>query len=111
MKLQEVNVASGLAHEYRGILLSSAEDLSRLEARQTLLEGGVVTATAVRRIPDLRRGDAVRIEVISGDVHLSAPALALEPGVINQKIKVQTLKTKRELVGLLRSGGTVEVRL
>ena len=108
---QELNVAEGLAHEMRGILLPATEDLSRLEARQTLLEGGFVTSTAVRRIPDLRRGDAVRIDVISGDVRLSSQATALEPASVSQRVRVQTLKTRRELVGVLRDGGVVEVRL
>lgn len=111
LKVQEVNVAEGLAHEYRGILLSPTEDLSRLEARQTLLEGGFVTSAAVRKIPDLRRGDIVRLEILSGGVRLSTSAEALEPASTQQRVKVQTIRAKRELVGVLRDGGVVEVTL
>jgi flagella basal body P-ring formation protein FlgA len=108
---REVNIAEGLANELRGILLPVGEDLSRLEARQTLVEGAFVTTTAVRRTPDLRRGDAVRVDVVTGDVRLSAQAMALEPAAISQRVRVQTMKTRRELVGVLREGGVVEVRL
>jgi len=111
LRVQEVNIAEGLAHEYRGILLSPTEDLARLEARQTLVEGGFVTTAAVRRTPDLRRGDAVRLEVFSGDIRLSTQANALEPASINQAVRVQTQKSKREMVGTLRDGSVVEVRL
>ncbi len=111
LKVQEINVAEGLAHEYRGILLAPTEDLSRLEARQTLIEGGFVTSAAVRKIPDLRRGDVVRLEVISGGVRLSTSALALEPASTQQRVRVQTVKAKRELVGTLKDGGIVEVVL
>lgn len=111
LKIQDVNIAEGLAHEFRGAMLSPSEDLSRLEARQTLLEGGFVTTSAVRKIPDLRRGDAVRLEVLSGEVRLSTAAQALENGNLNQRIRVQAAKSKRELVGVVREGGVVEVRL
>lgn len=111
LRVQEINVAEGLAHEYRGVLLSPTEELSRLEARQTLLEGGFVTTAAVRRIPDLRRGDAVRLDVLSGQVRLSTSATAMEPGSINQQVRIQTLKGKRELVGTLKEGAVVEVKL
>jgi len=111
LKVQDVNIAEGLAHEFRGVMLSPSEDLSRLEARQTLLEGGFVTSSAVRRIPDLRRGDVVRLEVLSGEVRLSTAAQALESGNLNQRIRVQASKSKRELVGVVREGGVVEVKL
>ena len=111
LKVQEINVAEGMAHEYRGILLAPTEDLSRLEARQTLLEGGFVTSSAVRKIPDLRRGDVVRLEILSGGIRLSTSAQALEPASTQQRVKVQTVKAKRELVGVLKEGGIVEVTL
>jgi len=111
MRVQEINVAEGMAHEYRGILLSPTEDLTRLEARQTLVEGGFVTTASVRKIPDLRRGDTVRLDVLSGDVSLSTSAMALEPASLNQPVRVQTTKTKREMLGLLKEGGVVEVHL
>lgn len=111
IRVQEINVAEGLAHEYRGVLLPPTEDLSRLEARQTLLEGGFVTTAAVRKIPDLRRGEAVRLDVLSGQVRLSTSATALEPGSINQQVRIQTLKGRRELVGTLKEGAVVEVKL
>jgi len=111
VEIRDINVAEGLAHEYRGALLGIAEDVSRLEASQTLLPGSFIPVSGVRRIPDLRRGDAVTLEVRSGGVRLTTSALALEPGTLQQKVRVQSQKGRREFLGVLREGSRVEVTL
>ncbi len=109
--LQEVNVSSGMAHEYRGVILSKDSDLSHLEARQTILEGQFALTTGVQKIPDVRRGEALRIKVISGDLILSTQGIAEEPAYLDQQVRVMTTKTKRDLVGKLCPNGEVEVKL
>lgn len=108
---REVNLATGMPYELRGVLLSKNEDLSKLETRQTLLEGQFLVSTAVQKVPDVRRGDMVRVRVISGDLSLSTQAQAVEPGYSNTPIKVVTAKTHHELTGVLHSDGVVEVKL
>ncbi len=108
---QEVNVATGLAYEQRGVLLSTKEDLSKLETRQSILEGQTLIANAVEKTPDVRRGDGVRIRVIAGDLNLSTLGTAAEPGYTNSTVKVLTSTTHRELTGILQPGGIVEVKL
>lgn len=111
LQQRQINIAEGLAHEYRGAILTSAVDPTGLEARQTLLAGSFISTAAVKNIPDIRRGDAVPLMIVSGGVRLLAPATALEPSRIDQKIRVQSLKGKREFLGVLRSGPRVEVTL
>jgi flagella basal body P-ring formation protein FlgA len=53
----------------------------------------------------------VRLEILSGGIRLSTSAQALEPASTQQRVKVQTVKAKRELVGVLKEGGIVEVTL
>jgi flagella basal body P-ring formation protein FlgA len=108
---QEVNVATGMPYELRGVLLSNTEDVSRLESRQTILEGQYLVSNAVQKVPDVRRGDSVRILVISGDLNLTTIGTASEPGYSNSNIKVVTGPTHRELTGVLQPGGVVEVKL
>jgi flagella basal body P-ring formation protein FlgA len=108
---QEVNIATGMPYELRGVLLSSTEDLSRLETRQTILEGQFLVSNAVQRVPDVRRGDVVRIQVVSGDLNLSTSGTAVEPGYSSGSVKVLTSVTHRELTGILQPGNVVEVKL
>ncbi len=111
LQQRQINIAEGLAHEYRGAILTAATDPSGLEARQTLLAGDFISTGAVKTVPDIRRGDAVPLVIVSGGVRLLAPATALEPSRFDQKIRVQSLKGKREFLGVLRSGPRVEVTL
>ncbi len=109
--VQAVEVSTGLAHEYRGVLVSDKIEVAGLEAIQTILEGQFLTTVSVQKIPDLRRGDLVKIEMNSSGMVLSLPGVAEEPGYNLKKIRVMTSKSKRQLSGILHSGGVVEVQL
>ena len=111
-KSQEVDVATGMGREYRGIIVEAAQDLERLESRQTILEGQFLVSSAIRRVHDLRRGDPVRIE-LQGDsgLRVSLTGTAEESGYANESVHVITHRTKKSLIGKLRSDGLVEVQL
>ena len=114
-QVQDVNVAASPAREYRGVMVSPAEvrekDLRSLESRQTILEGLFLMSTAVQKVPDVRRGDAVTILIESGGLKLSTAGIAQEAAYLNGPVRVLTQKSKRELLGSLKSSGEVEVRL
>lgn len=110
-RIQRINTAQGQAYEFRGVIVPASQDLTRVEARQTILEGQYLLSTALQRIPDVRRGDLVRVELNSGGVAISSQATAQEPGYLDQPVRVLTAKTKRELVGELKAGNVVEVKL
>jgi flagella basal body P-ring formation protein FlgA len=108
---QELNIASGMGFEYRGVVLPAETEITRLEARQTIVEGQFLVSSAVQRVPDIRRGDAIRVQLISNGLTLSTLGTAEEPGYIDGQVRVMTTKTKRALAGKLRAGGVVEVNL
>lgn len=108
---QEINVASGGNFEFRGVVLSAEQAVNRLETRQSILEGQVLLSTAVQRTPDIRRGDSLQVRVVSGDLRLTTNGQALEPGYLNQAIKITAGKKKNELQGRLVKPGLVEVNL
>jgi flagella basal body P-ring formation protein FlgA len=108
---QDVNVATGMAYEMRGLILPQTDDVSRLESRQTIMEGQFLTSSAVSKIPDIRKGDTVRIHIISGDLNLTAQGIAAEPGYEKNPIRVVVARSKHELTGELEAGGIVEVKL
>jgi flagella basal body P-ring formation protein FlgA len=108
---RDVNVASGQGHEYRGVILEAEAKIDGLEARQTVLEGQFLVSSAVQRTPDIRRGDAVRVQVISNGLALSTLGTAEEPAYLDGNVRVMAGKAKRELLGKLLPGGIVEVKL
>jgi flagella basal body P-ring formation protein FlgA len=108
---QKVNVSSGTAREFRGVLLAPDHEVSKLESVQTIMEGQFLTSSAVRNVPDIRRGDSVRIQLVNEGMTLTTSGIAQEPGYLNRQIRVLTTKTKRELLGQLQLDGIVEVKL
>jgi len=108
---QNVNVAQGMAREYRGVILGKSENVAGLQSRQTILEGQLLTSSAIERTPDIRRGDSVQLHLVNGAFELSTIGIAQEPAYLNGSVRVITSKTKRELIGLLRKDGVVEVKL
>lgn len=106
-----VDVSRGLAYQYRGVMLNEATDIDSLQARLTILEGQYPLSNGVEKVPSVRKGDIVQVKLTSGDIQLMTQAVAQEPGYEEQKIRVITQKGKRELTGMLKEGGIVEVRL
>jgi flagella basal body P-ring formation protein FlgA len=109
--LRDINVTTGMNYEMKGVILPSEEDVARLETRQTVLDGQYLTSTAVEKVPDIRKGDSVRIHIVSGDLNLTAAGYAAEPGYEKDPIKVIVARSKHELSGVLEAGGVVEVNL
>ncbi len=108
---QKINVAIGSAREYRGVILPVSAPIQQLEATQTVMENQFLTSNAVRRIPDVRRGDALQLQIESGGLVITTSGIAQEPSYISRVIRVQTLKGRRELTGQLLPGGVVEVKI
>ena len=109
----KINVALGAGRESRGILydLNTQGTIKGIQSRQTILEGQLLTTSAVEKTPDIRRGDVVQVHLRTGVLELSTTGVAEEPGYLNGSVRVTASKTKRELVGLLRADGVVEVNL
>ncbi|MBS1959346.1 MAG: flagellar basal body P-ring formation protein FlgA [Bdellovibrionales bacterium] len=110
-KISKINVASGIAREYRGVMVGSEADLNKMESRQTILENQFVTRNAVQKQPDIRKGEMVKLELTSGDLSLVTQAIVQESGLVGDRIHVLTLKTKKEIVGKLRADHSIEVNL
>ncbi len=108
---QTIDEAVGRAREVRGLILSEETDVDRLEAFHTILQGQFVVTSAVRKLPDLKKGEPVRIRLVSGDVTLTAPGIADEAAYLDAQVRVMSIKSKRMMMGRLRADSVVEVRL
>ena len=110
-KVVEVNVAKNPAREYRGVMAAADTIFAGQQSKQTILEGQFVVDSAIQRQPDIRKGDLVKLELISGDLTLTTQAVTEESGSIGGQIRVTTSKTKREITGRIKENRTVEVNL
>ncbi|NBU20461.1 flagella basal body P-ring formation protein FlgA [bacterium] len=108
---QKLNVAQGLGRELRPLVLSPDTPVEELEAIRTVLQGQPLLSTAVDHVPDVRRGDFVKILIRSGGLSLTTSGLAQESGYMNKKVRVTTSQGKKELLGVLHSKNQVEVEL
>jgi flagella basal body P-ring formation protein FlgA len=110
-RIQGVNIAIAPGRDYQGVMFSATTDFSAMQTRQTILEGQYVISSAVEKTPDVRKGDSVRLDLISGDLTLTTQAVIEESASIGSHVRVMTTKTKRELTGLVRADRSVEVTL
>jgi flagella basal body P-ring formation protein FlgA len=107
----EVNVASGAIKEYRNVLVPQSQKLEQMQTKQTILENQYVITSAIEKQPDIRRGEMIKLELISGDLSLTTQALAEEAASVGDSIHVTTVKTKRQVVGKVKEDRSVEVNL
>lgn len=110
-RIDQVNIATGTAREYRGVLASPHGNYEKMIAKNTIVEGQFITRTAIGHPPDVRRGEWVRVELISGMMRLSTPGVAQESAAIGETVSVLNPRTKKEISGIVRSGGIVEIRI
>ena len=108
---RKLNVAHGLGKEVRAFVLTPEVRVEDLESIRTILEGQPLLSTSVEHVPDVRRGDLVRVSIKAGSLNLTTSGTAQEMGYVHKRIKVVTLQGKRELQGVLLSKQLVEVEL
>jgi flagella basal body P-ring formation protein FlgA len=106
---KEIDVSRGIAREFRGIMIPRNTDLASLEARNTILEGAYPTTSGVVTIPDVRRGDAVKVRLLSGGLALVTQGIAQESAYLGRQVRVIASSTKAEVTGTLGENRTVEV--
>jgi flagella basal body P-ring formation protein FlgA len=110
-RMENINVATGLARDYRSAIILDQSRLEQMETRQSILEGQFVVSNAVQKLPDVRKGETVKLELGSGNLTLTTAATVLENASIGERVRVLTAKTKREVVGKVREDHSVEVSL
>lgn len=110
-RIEKINVAVSPAREYRGSMITDLASLENSETRQTILEAQFVVNSAIQRSPDVRKGEMIKLQMVSGDLSLTTAATVLENGSIGERVRVLTSRTKKEVVGKIKSDHTIEVNL
>lgn len=109
--IQEVDVSRGMKKQTRGLALTPDTDFSKFEARTSLLEGHFPLLNGVREVPNVRRGDTLKIRLVAGGLTVSTSGIAQADGYQNKSLKVLTQKGKRVVSGVLKEGNVLEVEL
>lgn len=110
-RIDTLNVATGPARDYRSAIIFDASKLDQMETRQSILEGQFVVSNAVQKQPDVRKGETVKLELISGELTLTTGAVVQENGSIGDHVHVITTRSKKDVVGKIREDHSIEVIL
>lgn len=110
-RIDTINVATGQPREYRGVIVYDEQKLLHSETKQTILEGQFVVSNAIRKQPDVRKGETVKLELSSGDLTLTTAAVVQENASVGERVHVLTAKTKKEVIGKVKEDRSVEVSL
>ncbi len=110
-KMEKVDLARGLARQYRGLLLTDVHAADKIEAKNSLIQGQWVLKTMIQKIPAARKGDHLKIVIRAGDLRLLTDGTAVTEANLGSAIEVLSRSTKKQLSGILQADGTVEVKL
>ena len=81
----------------------------RLRAKRTLRVGTIIGQWDVDPMPDISAGDPVSIEMVRGNLRVTATAVAKEDGFAGETIWVQNEKSKRRIRVKVIESGRVEL--
>ena len=111
LELKRVNLLDPQVRPLRTVLLREDSKISSLETRQTILAGQFITDPAVRKIPDIQRGEIVRVEMHSGRLRLRSNGKANEEAYIGDEVHITVDATKKNITGKVIDKGLVEVTI
>lgn len=106
--------ASALALEERDVgrtvgALVDASALHGYSLRRPLPAGSILTAADVQAPRLVRRGDAVVLVARAGGIEVRAGGRALADAGAGDRVTVENLSSRRQLQGIVRASGEVEV--
>ena len=108
---EKVDLAQGQPRAFQTFLVKKPIEQEKFEFVQNIQPGQMLLSSAIRKIPDVKRGDRVQVQLISGGVILKAYGTLEEPGYIEQTVKVSLSSHQKKLTGILKSPQEVEVRI
>jgi len=110
-EVREVDVFDASYSLFRTALASTDNVLEEYETKQTIVAGEPLLVTAIRKVPDVRKGKQVSVEIVSGGLRVTTEGRSEGTGFVGMELDVQILSTKKKLSGILKSPGLVEVTL
>ena len=97
-----------IASVSKGVIKDPAE-LAASKSATFLSSGTVLTRYLLDRLPDINRGDDIKILVKFGNVTATTYGKALQEGSVGELIKIRNSDSKKDLVGKVVDKGVVEI--
>jgi flagella basal body P-ring formation protein FlgA len=92
-------------------LLTEATQFENCRAKQNLAAGRYVPLRRIEKVPDIEKGDNVTIVGNGGLFEIRARGVALQTGLVGEKIKVKNTDSRKILVGEVTAPGIVEITI
>lgn len=94
-----------------GNVVTDARQLIGMSTRRPLRSNQILRASDLVMTPAVRKNSLVTLALQSGAMSLSLTGKVLEDAAIGQPVRVLNVKSKKELVGVVRDAGTIEIPL
>lgn len=110
-QIKNVDLAQGMARQYRGLIYGFENDYKNIEARSSILMGQFPLRTSIIKTPEVRRGATIKVKIKSGGLLVHTIARADQVGKLGQDILITTFSTKKKLTARVVGENEVEVKL
>ena len=92
-------------------LIRDPELVVGLMTNRVVQEGATLRKSMLREIPDIKKGDEVKVQLVSGDLEVTVDGKVKDDGKIGDKVRVICKTTGKQVSGIIRSPQLVVVQL
>jgi len=96
--------------DYRNVI-RDPESVIGLMAKHMIKPGSIIRKSMVRTKPDVKKGETVTVQMISGDLVITTGGKAKQDAMIGEKVKIVCEPTGKQLYGIVRSPQLVTVNV
>lgn len=109
--LNRIDMSLNKNRAYVGLYVDKRFKFKDIRTRQTILPGRPLLKSAIEKVPDVAKGEHIRLRLMSGQLTLVTRGVVQESAYEGAQVKVTVDQTKKILTGRLVQDKTVEVTL
>ena len=94
-----------------GNLIKSINSAVGLATKQVIREGEILKRSWLREPPDIRRGDKIKVQILSRDLVVTTSGEVKEDGLVGDKVKIVCAATGKHVYGIVQSPQLVTIQL
>lgn len=90
-------------------MVTEAEKLAGMEAKRSLKEGKLISEREIGEVVLIKKGNVITAVYKTGQMTITAQAVALEDGARGQKIEAENSKSRKKVYGVVIDADTIEI--